>query len=94
MTAFQHITDIPLSVTRNGAKGSTTTGMISYFKPTKWLTFAIGIKHTSGHCPKAKATAVMNVLRGSPDMLEGPRVEESSPAGSYQLPICCLCAGV
>ena len=27
-------------------------------------------------------------------MLEGPRVERSSPAGSYQLPVCCLCAGV
>ena len=37
---------------------------------------------------------VTNVLQGSLDVLEGPRVEGSSPAGSYQLPICYLCAGV
>ena len=37
---------------------------------------------------------VTNVLRRSPDVLEGPRVERLSPAGSYQLPICCLCAGM
>ena len=37
---------------------------------------------------------VTNVLRGSLDVLEGPRVERLSLAGSYQLPVCCLCAGV
>ena len=37
---------------------------------------------------------VTNVLRRSPDVLKGPRVEWSSPAGSYQLLVCCLCAGV
>ena len=37
---------------------------------------------------------VTNVLRRSPDLLEGPRVERSSPAGSYQLPVCRLCAGM
>ena len=41
-----------------------------------------------------RSADVTNVLQGSPDMLEGPRVEESSPAGSYQLPVCCLCARV
>ena len=48
-------------------------------------------------CRKWKATAritVTNVLRRSPDVLMGPRVEWSSPAGSYQLPVCCLCAGM
>ena len=40
------------------------------------------------------AFGVTNVLRRSPDMLKGPRVEWSSPAGSYQLPVCRWCAGV
>ena len=39
-------------------------------------------------------TIVTNVLQRSLDMLEGPRVERSSLAGSYQLPVCCLCARV
>ena len=43
---------------------------------------------------KIKFIGVTNVLQGSLDVLEGPRVEELSPAGSYQLPVCCLCAGV
>ena len=38
--------------------------------------------------------SVTNVLRRSPDVLKGPRVERSSPAGSYQLPVCRWCAGV
>ena len=53
-----------------------------------------GMSHSSGRISVANLCVVTNVLRRSPDVLEGPRVEKSSPAGSYQLPVCCLCAGV
>ena len=46
-------------VTRSGTK-VTTTGTVFYFEPTKWLTFAVGVEHTSGQRPKAKATANKN----------------------------------
>ena len=42
----------------------------------------------------ADVPVVTNVLRRSPDVLKGPRVERSSPAGSYQLPVCHWCARV
>ena len=49
----------------------------------------------SGHSFGTVLLAIVtNVLRRSPDVLKGPRVERSSPAGSYQLPVCHWCARV